>query len=188
MVGNMLYLGDLLSEAKQENYAHQWGFNNFDEWLKSSGLEVGRSTAYYLIKIVNKSRELGIPREQLLKSKISHLKEIFSLPIERGEEIKQLVSNSPEMSLGEVSEAVANVRVEQGLERMVWRNFRVTEDAAREIIDPAIERCKSEHGSTVDSSTGEIVDISDGKALMLICADFLSAPDLMHHEIEQLND
>jgi hypothetical protein len=68
MVCSVLDLGELLSEAKQNDYPHVWGFNNFDEWLDQSGLEVGRRTAYYFIRIVEQSKALGISREQLSKS------------------------------------------------------------------------------------------------------------------------
>jgi hypothetical protein len=186
LVENMLELGELFSEAKHNEYPQLWGHNGFDDWLDASGLDVSRRTAYYLIKIVDNSRQLGIGREQLAKTKISHLKEIFTLnPETRADDIKLLVDKCPEMSLDEVRDAIGGLRQKDGEERLTWRNFRLT-DSQAEVVDSATERAKLEFGQTIDSSTGEIMDISDGQAVTLICGDYLAGPDPMMAAIEAM--
>jgi hypothetical protein len=186
MLENMLDLGELLAESRDNDYPAHWGFSTFEDWLLNSDLEMGKRTAYYLMKIVDTSRALGIPREELKKSKISKLKEIFVLDAKtHAAEIKQLVADSSTQSLDEVRERVGTIREKHGHEPLTWRNFRVTASQA-EIIDQAVERARNEYGHTIDGDTGELLDISDSKALEIICADFIANPDPVLAEIEAI--
>jgi hypothetical protein len=61
----------------------------------------------------------------------------------------------------------------------------MTDSQAAE-VDRAVEKAKMESPQTVDGHTGEIVDISDGTAIEMICADFNSNPDAYRAEVEAL--
>ena len=52
IAGRFIELGTLLGEIKDGGFHVIWGHANFGLWLKSSGLDLGESAAYYLIKIV----------------------------------------------------------------------------------------------------------------------------------------
>src|SRR6185437_6425653 len=93
-------LGDLLSEVRKNEYHSVWGFPSFGEWLGQSGLDMSERTAYYLVKIVDTSKALGISRDQLKAVKMSKLKAIFTLDAnEHAEEIKALVAQGETKTL-----------------------------------------------------------------------------------------
>jgi hypothetical protein len=188
LLEDLLFLGDLLSEARRDDHATKLGYTAFGDWLEATGIDMSERQAYYLVRIVDNAKELGIPREQLMQSKISKLKEIFMLdPSSQGDKIKQLVADSSSQALDEVREKVRQTRVEAGEEPLTWRNFKVTQSQA-EIIDEAIERAKREYGHTIDAQTQELVDISPGKAIEMICADYLGNPDPVLERIEAIPD
>lgn len=188
LIDNLLFLGELLSEAKRDEHYVVLGHGSFRSWLEAAELDMSETQAYYLARIVDKARQLGIPREQLAASKISKLKEIFTLDSEtQADQIKQLVSDSSHLDLNQIREQVQAARVDDGEERLTWRNFRLTESQAA-IVDQAVNRVKEEYGNTIDSETQELVDISDGRAMELICADFNANPDPMLAEINALPD
>jgi hypothetical protein len=186
MVDQALELAELLSEARANSYHHDWGYENFGDWVENgSGLDLKERTAYYLISIIDKSRQLGITREDLGKSKISKLKEIFSLDADRHPNvIKQLVSASANISLESVRDAVAAIKTQDGQEALVYRTFSFTQSGYELTVKAAIERMMMEYGDTIDSVTKAPIDISPGRAIEMICADYLASPDpLLAEEI-----
>jgi hypothetical protein len=187
LLDELLTLGELLSEAKRDNHPQQLGYDNYGAWLEATGLDLKERQSYYLIGIVDKAKTLDIPRQKLLASKMSKLKEIFTLnPETQGDAIRELVDKSVSLKLEEIQDAVQNKKGQEGQERFTWRNFKVSESVAETVVDPAVERCKAEYGDTIDSQTGEVRDISDGRALELICADFNARPDELLAAIEAI--
>jgi hypothetical protein len=169
---NLLTLGELLSEARSNGYAELMGYDSFGSYLEATELDMSERQAYYLIKIIDNSRTLGITRDELKASKMSKLKEIFSLdPAVHGNDIKQLVAESADSKLEEVKAAVERIRSDGKTEATTWRNFRVTESQAQ-VIDQAIEQVKEDYGDVVNGSTGEIENVSDSRAFELICIEY----------------
>jgi hypothetical protein len=171
---SLLYLGQLLSEARSNNYPEMLGFSSFGDWLKDSGLDMSERQAYYLIKIVDNAQSLGITQEQLEASKMSKLKEIFTLdPATQGDRIRDLVSASQELTLEEVRHEVNSLRSEVGLEPTSWMNFRVT-DSQLTAIKFAIEQAQLDYGQNV-SETGDVTEASNGTLLSdVICQGYLT--------------
>ena len=182
--GRFFDLGELLKEIRDGGYHMTWGFANFGEWLDTSGLDLKERSAYYLIKIIEMGAALNIPREKLESVKISKLREIASLdPKTDGKKIKKLIDscipdkNGNEMSLEDVRQNVAKVRAgDDSIETFVFMTIKVTKTCKEEVIDPAIELLRAQHGDTVDSS-GSPQEISPGRAIELILTDYLAGAD-----------
>ena len=182
--GRFFDLGELLSEIKEGGFHMTWGYANFGEWLEKSGLDMSERSAYYLIKIVAMGKELNIPREKLESVKISKLREIASLdPKKDGKKIRKLIDScvpdkdGNEMSLEDVRQNVAKVRAgDDKIETFVFMTIKVTKTCKEEVIDPAIELVRAQHGDTVDSS-GSPQEISPGRAIELILTDYLAGAD-----------
>jgi len=180
-------LGELLAEIRDGGYHLNWGFKNFGEWIDQSGLDMSERAAYYLIKIVETGKKLNIPREKLEQCKLSKLREIVSLdPKKHKAQIKELVKacipdkNGEEMSLEDVRINVQKLKAgNEKIDTFVYMTIKVT-SSCKESIEEAIELCRAEHGDTVDSE-GNPIEISIGKAIELICADYLAG----NHEPEQ---
>jgi hypothetical protein len=176
MIDNLLTLGELMSEAKANNYAEVLGFSSFKAWLDDSGLDMSERQAYYLIKIVDNARSLGIERKQLADSKMSKLKEIFSLsPIDHADKIKDLINKAPELSLEQVRNEVESTKTNAGLEPTTWMNFRVTESQAI-MIRSAFEMAALQYGQIVNEETNEVHEASHGTLLAdVICNGYMQA-------------
>jgi hypothetical protein len=175
MVASVFKLGELLLEARDHEYHKDWGFAQFKDWIDSSDLDMGWRQAYYLMNIMEQAKEMGYTHEDLAKIKLSKLKEIFSL--KDPEQIKQLMSKGADMSLEEVREAVKPER------DYTYMNLRLSK-AQKEIIMEAIERARQINGSVI-TDNGDVVDITEGRALELICGDFLSG---VKEEFRHLTD
>jgi hypothetical protein len=176
LVDNLLYLGELLSEAKANSYAEMLGFSSFAEWLDSSGLDMSERQAYYLIKIIDNAKTLGIEKQSLSESKMSSLKEIFSLdPVTHAEQIKELVAKSPEMKLNQVRDEVESIKSGSGLEPTTWLNFRVTDTQAL-VIRQALGMAGMQYGQLVNPDTQEVTEASNGTLLAdVICTTYTQA-------------
>jgi hypothetical protein len=181
MLDGMLDLGELLFEARANSYHLNWGFTSFGEWVEQgSGLDMKERSAYYLISITEKSRQLGITREYLRESKLTKLREIFTLDADtHGETIKKLVADSATLTLEAVRDVVTTIKLGEGLDPVIHRTFSFGKSAYEATIKPAIERMTMEYGDTIDAHTHEVMDITPGKALEMICADYLAGPDPM---------
>jgi hypothetical protein len=188
ITGRFFDLGELLAEIRDGGYHLNWGFKNFGEWIDQSGLDMSERAAYYLIKIVETGKKLDIPREKLEQCKLSKLREIVSLdPKKHKAQIKELVKacipdkNGEEMSLEDVRINVQKLKAgNEKIDTFVYMTIKVT-SSCKESIEEAIELCRAEHGDTIDSE-GNPVEISIGKAIELICADYLAGD---HSEAEQ---
>lgn len=182
--GRFFDLGELLGEIKEGGFHMSWGYANFGEWLETSGLDMSERAVYYLIKIVTMGKELNIPREKLEQVKISKLREIATLDTKcDGKKMKKLIDScipdkdGNEMSLEDVRQNVAKVRAgDDKIDTYVFLTIKITKTCKEEVIDPAIELIRAQHGDTVDSS-GAPQEISPGRAIELILTDYLAGAD-----------
>lgn len=177
LVNGLLYLGSLLSEARANEYPQVLGYESFGGWLDDSGLDMSERQAYYLIKVVDNAKFLGIETKQLEASKMSKLKEIFSLdPNEFGDKIKDLVAKSPDMKLDEIRYAVGNIRADGGLEPTSWFNLRVTE-SQKIMLQTALEDAQLVWGQRT-LPDGTVLEATDATLLVdVICSHFVTCKD-----------
>lgn len=181
-------LGELLSEARRGDYHLQLGYTNFGEFVESQDwLDMKERQAYSVIKIVDNARQLGIGRYELEATKISKLKEIFSLDSRtQGDNIKQLVADSSSMSLEEIQERVSEYKAKDGREPVTHLNLTITR-SQKEVIMEAINKARMVYGNTI-TDTGELVDISDGRAIELVCGSYLASADEIDDEEELIQE
>ncbi len=174
LVDGMFDLAELLSEARENNFNKQWGYARFGDWVENgSGLDMSERTAYYLINIVNSAKSLGIKREELLKAKMSKLKEIFTLDAKtHGEEIKRLVSAAATSSLEQIRTMVQQAKVGVGIEPMVFVTFKIPQSVRDNVIRPAFELVRKQYGSVVDPATQAVRDLSEGTCFEYICVAY----------------
>lgn len=165
----------LLKEANDKQYYRMLGVNTFSDWINKVGLDMSERAAAYLLNIARKAELLGIDKAELKKSKISKLKEIFSLDAgTNGTEIKALLAGSQEESLDVVKEKVQQVKAKDGHEPNAYMTFKMPVTVKEEIVLQAFELVRRLYGSVIDENTGEVIDISDSKCLELVCAEFLN--------------
>lgn len=179
IVSSSLIMGDLLLEVKQNNYHIIAGYSDFQSWLDASRLDIKISQAYYLMRIVSKANALDIPRSQLEACNITALKEIASLDVDKqADEIRTLVEEAAGASGSEVENKVNAIKVANGQEIYTLKGFRIPNSVLEGVVEPAIEQVRMQYGQTIDGETGEYIEISDGKALEMICADFLAGSSI----------
>ena len=178
--GRFIDLGELLAEVKDGGYHVHLGFQNFGLWLKQSGLDLGESACYYLIKITRTAKDLNIPREQLEQIKLSKLREICRLdPKTHSKQIKQLMDactpdkDGNEMSLEDCRINVQKIEggVEIGdndtkIDLFVFMTLKVS-TTQKQVIEDAVELVRAKHGDTMDAD-GNPAEISIGKAVELM--------------------
>jgi len=178
VVENVFRLGELLSEIRNSAIYQYWGFDNFGKWVEKSGLDMSERQAFYLIRIIENAKTLGIDSNNLKKVKLSKLKEIFTLdPAKDAKEIEFLIEKGKTESLDAIREQVQAIQNGPGEDTYTYLNLKISKKAKQEIIDPAIEIARREYGSTVNLETGDPVDISLGRAIELICADYKADPN-----------
>jgi hypothetical protein len=172
---NTFDMADLLAEAREKAYHHDWGFESFGDYATQT-LGWSERQCYYLINIVTKSKKLEIDRESLKDIPMTKLKEVFSLDADtNADDLKVLLAGCRGKSLAEISKEVRRIKGIKVGEELSWRNFLVTE-SIKEVINAAIEKVRRLGGTTRDKD-GNPVEISDALAINFICGDFLSAPD-----------
>lgn len=180
LVVNLLHMGDLLLEVKQNNYHLTLGYTDFQEWLDDAALDMKISQAYYLMRIVSKAAALEIPRPELEACNISALKEIASLSVDtQADKIRELVEYAKDHSAAETKEEVDKIKLAEGQELYTLKGFRVPVSVVENVIDPALEQFRLEYGQTIDSESGDVIEISDGKVLELIFVDWLNGHESM---------
>ena len=181
-------LGELLYEVKKNKYYLKLGFDTFSSYGKSLDLRITK--LYYLSKIAETAEGAGIPRSVYepvgtaklrLISKIDLFdkdgKAVMYGDLTMAECVKGLVEKAKDLSLEEVQQVVEKLRGKTGDDAIVWLNIGITK-AAREIVRQAIELMKLNIGTVGQDEDGKHVDASDGRAIELICADYLSgAPE-----------
>ena len=170
-----LELGRLLKEARDNDYAPQWGFPRFGDWVEQeSGLDMSARSAYYLISVVELGAQLCIPDAELEKVKLSKLKSIAAL--KDGEmtddKKRELILHAQTMTLADVNEIVGIAKQQE----WVYRNYKFDKVGYENTIGPTIDRIKREHGDTLGED-GQPGEISDSKAIEICCADYAAGPE-----------
>jgi hypothetical protein len=182
-------LAALFSEARAKSWHYDWGFTDFDEYIDKSNFDIGSREVRYHIKINDISLQLGITRDQLKAVAISKLKEIFSLdPNKQAEELKALLEEAVDLSLDQVREVVRGLKGSDPETEMTWLNIQVLRRAKEATINPALAKIKLEHGPTMGDVEGQTAEISDGRALELLCAEKLAEPDATLEELKAAAD
>lgn len=183
---NRWVLAELMQEIMDNHYHVERGFTDFDTYVDQSNFDVGSREIRYYLRINRVSKQLGITRDELKAVNVSKLKEIFSLdPVKQGDDIVRLVSDAVTMSLEEVRQSVRQLKGSDPETDMAWLNVHVLRRAKEETILPALQKVKLEYGPTMSDVPGQSAEISDGRALEMLCADKLAAPD---EELMRLQD
>jgi hypothetical protein len=176
-------LADLLYEAKSKLYYTGWGFESFSKYAKSLALKYSKS--YYLVKIVENMRAAGLEREQYEPVGLTKLRIISRLKPETEFNgtpvsllIRELTLKAGQMSPEEVQYEVDTIMGLTEDESLVWINIKVKKLARENVIKPALEKAKKHLGTTPSpEEEGQHVDATDGRALEMICANFLADPN-----------
>jgi hypothetical protein len=186
-------VADLLHTVKSKGYYKAYGFNTFLEYLAE--LDIKTRKAQYLVRIVDIMTEVCVPREIYQPVGIAKLREITSLDThdsngdevfwdnpETGESLKMrdiivgLVEKAPTMTLSELKEYVKLLKGLVGENDLTWLNISVNTQALQQTILPAFHLAKQNLGSSYKDEEGMSHDYSDGKALEMICAEYLNDP------------
>lgn len=176
-------LAELLYEAKTKLYFTGWGFESFSAYAKS--LEVKYSKSYYLVRIVENMIAAGLERPQFEPVGLAKLRLIAKLKPDtefKGTPvsllIRELTLKAPELSLEEVQIEVDTIMGLVADESMVWWNVRMKKLARENVVIPAVARMKKFIGTQPsEEGEGQQAEVSDGRALELICANFLADPN-----------
>lgn len=181
-------LAEYLHEVKSKQFFLDPAYkcNTFKEYAKLVGVKP--SKAYYLARIVEVMSALGHPREVYEPVGMSKLREITKLePGEKSPDgkfdhtayINSIILNPDTYELEDVISIVAEAQGKTGENKNVWWNVSVLWSTREQVIKPAVEEAKRLCGTVGTDADGMAKDISDGRALEFICADFLSgAPNL----------
>ena len=173
---NFFELCDLLLEAHENSYHLIWGYGSFKDWIEACNLDIKWRAAYNYLAVAQRSRELGVGRDELAKLPITTLTEIFSLkPADHAEDMRQLIGEAEDLTTDEVKQRVKQKKLKAGEEMYTHLNLKIPV-TVKEIVDEAFELARRLHGSVVDEF-GNVVDISDGKCLEYIAASFLADPN-----------
>ncbi len=176
-------LMDLFHEAKSKNYYAGWGFESFSKYAKS--LAIKYTKAYYLVKIKENMVAAGLldraeyePVGMTKLRIISRLKpdtEYKGTPVSLL--IRELTLKAGQMSPEEVQYEVDSIMGLTEDESMVWVNIKVKKLARENVIKPAFEKAKKHLGTGPADEEGQHPDATDGRALEMICANFLADPN-----------
>lgn len=176
-------LAELLHEAKAKMYYRGWGFDSFSKYAKSLALKYAKS--YYLVKIVENMKAAGLEREQYepvgltklrIISRLKHDTEFKGTPMSLL--IRELTLKAAAMEPEEVQYEVDALLGLTEDESMVWWNVKLKKLARENVVRPAVEKMKKFLGTQPsEMEEGKHVDASDGRAIEMICADFLADPN-----------
>jgi hypothetical protein len=181
-------LAERLHEVKSQQYYVAWGHDTFGQYAKSLDLKVSKS--YYLVRIVENMTAAGLTREQYEPLGIAKLRVISKLDlVEEGKPVMyndlpmtdyvyEMVTNlAMDMPLEDVQQAVDKLQGKTGDDAMVWLNISMKKAARDNVVLPAIEVAKLHLGTSGVDADGKAKDASDGRAVEVICADFMSDPN-----------
>ena len=105
--------------------------------------------------------------------------------------IRELTLKAIDMSLEEVQIEVDTIMGLTEDESLVWLNIRCKKAARENVIKPALAKAKKHLGTKpadgIEGEEGQQKDESDGRALEMICANFLADPnwDVEEPKIEE---
>lgn len=182
-------IAELLAEVKGGSYYGAWGYETFPDYVEQA-LDMKVRKAQYLVRIVNISKMLSIPRRVYETIKITKLREIFSLephdfyynaatnenePL--SDHIKRLVGQANDMSLKEIVEEVKRLKGLVGDNELVYYTTCVTRSVKVNVIDAAREMARQKLGSRGKDAQGDNIEYSDGACEEIIHQEFLLDPN-----------
>lgn len=185
-------LAELLFEAKTKNFYSGWGFESFSKYAKS--LEIKYTKSYYLVRVVENMKAAGLERPQYEPVGLGKLRVISRLRPDTEYNgvavsllIRELTLKATDMSLEEVQFEVDTILGLTADESLVWLNIRCKKSAREDVIKPALALAKKHLGTKpadgVEGEEGLQKDEGDGRALEMICANFLADPNWAIEEV-----
>lgn len=177
-------LMDLFHEAKTKNYYSGWGFESFSKYAKS--LDIKYSKAYYLVRIKDNMKAAALERAEYEPVGMGKLRVISRLKPETEYKgtpvsllIRELTLKAGQMTQEQIQFEVDTIMGLTEDESMVWVNIKVKKLARENVIKVAFEKMKKHLGTVPDETEaeGQHKDASDGRALEMICANFLADPN-----------
>jgi len=175
-------IGELLYEVRSKKYYNDWGFGSFKDYVEK-GLGYKQSKAYYLTRIIEVMQYLGIPRPEYEPLGVLKLREIASLNMNETHDgkpvadiIRELVKEGKALTQAEIKQKVKEVKGLVGENEIVWVHFGITESSKQNIVGPAIDLAKANIGTIGMDDEGKAIDASDGRALEVICVEYLNDP------------
>jgi hypothetical protein len=183
---SMFDLSDLLFKIKKNGL--YYGYVTFSEYLKT--LKFKRRRLDYLVKMAEVMDAVNIPRSKYEPLGISKLRLITSLDVNKtwknpdtGQEVPLksfiigFIEQGLDMTLSEISQHVKTLKGEIGDEAFVILHIKIKQSVMDKVVRPALETMKAKIGSTGKDGEGYSIDASDGRALEMIAADWLSDPE-----------
>lgn len=182
-----LDVAELLHKVKSKKFYIQYGCNTFREYIQTLDLKI--SKAHYLARIAEVMEGCKIPRPEYEQIGLSKLRELSTLdhnstyinpktgeikPMK--EIIPLLVESGKTVSLEAIKEQVRTLKGLTDENELVWLNLCVKAEVRDKVVKPAFDLAKLNIGTVGKDDDGEAIDASDGRALEMICADFLSDP------------
>lgn len=188
-----LDIAELLHKVKSRKYYVQYGCNTFREYVQTLDLKLRK--AHYLARICEVMNECNIPRSEYEQVGIAKLREISSVDLDGSftnhntgevkpmkEIIPLLVESGKTVSLEAVKEQVRTLKGLTGENELVWLNICVKKEVKDKVVNPALELAKMNIGDAGKDDDGEAIEPSDGRALEMVCAEYLADPLNSHIE------
>ncbi len=190
-------LAELLFEAKSKNFYAGWSFESFSKYIKSLDFKIAKS--YYLVRIVENMKAAALERAVYEPVGLAKLRVISRLKPDTEYNgtpvsllIRELTIKATDMSLEEVQFEVDTILGLTDDESMVWLNIRCKKSSREDVIKPALAKAKKHLGTKpaegIEGEEGQQKDESDGRALEMVCANFLADPnwDVEEPKIEEI--
>lgn len=194
-------LAELFHETKKKQFYAQWGYPSFNNYCNdvAKDYQYKASKIYYSTRIMENMEAAGLERSQFEQVGRTKLRMISRLKpynadgsptmfngIEIWTLIRDLTLKAAQMSPEEVSFEVDKILGLTEDEAMSWMNIKVKKLAKDNVIMPALALAKKHVGSVGEDENGQAQDASDGRALELICANFLADPNYNIAEITEV--
>jgi hypothetical protein len=189
----------LFFEAQTNSYYLEWGYESLGEYAVRE-LGIKERKAQYLARIVKVCQDVGVERKNYEPAGVSKLREITTLdpngfyfdgaqnhPLD--ELIVDLILDAPDLSFSEVEDKVAIYKGQTKENRMVLRNYKVTQSCWDNVVKPAMELARKKLGSAGRDEAGNAVEYSDGAVLEIICVSFMQdannfLPDMDESDVD----
>ena len=148
----------------------------------------------YMVRIIDIMDQVSLERPDYEDVGIAKLREITSLDVtdENGDPavfddedgkthfikdiITGLVEKAPGMDLEEIKNYVRIIKGFTGDNDTAWLNICVNRQALEQTIQPALNLSKQNLGTAKKDEEGQSQDYSEGKALEVICIEYLNDP------------
>lgn len=180
-IDDTLDFGEALVYAADNECYRDKGYDNFEAYAKEN-LKLGSRNIYYVMKIVREAKRLGITRNQLRLVGVSNLRQVLGSNLTDKQKLVLLENCVSGLSTTECKAAVkaleGKIPTEAPVkdELLTWMNIKILRAAKEDTVKPAFDKVRRLYGDA-HKIFGVPQDISDGKALEMICADYLSGPD-----------